>query len=56
MKVALSAGGLRLFFAVLGFLLAAAGVALDNRYLVWAAITVLAVALALRLYLRRQTP
>ena len=53
MKLALSGSGLRLFFALLGFILAAAGVALDNRYLVWAAISVLAVALALRLYLRR---
>ena len=44
----------RLFLAVLGFLLAGAGVALDNRYLVWAAMAVLAAALAVRLYLRRR--
>lgn len=44
---------LKLFLAVLGFLLAAAGVALDRQPLVRAAIGVLAVALALRLWLRR---
>lgn len=44
---------LKLFLALLGFLLAAAGVALDNQPLVWAAMVVLAVALALRLWLRR---
>jgi hypothetical protein len=44
----------RLFSAVLGFLLALAGVALDNRLLVWAAMVVLAVALGLRLWVRRQ--
>lgn len=49
-----SATAFRLYAAVLGFLLAGAGVALDNRYLVWAAMVVLAVALALRLYLRRR--
>lgn len=44
----------RLYFAILGFLLAAAAVALDNRYLVWAALSVLTVALVLRLYLSRK--
>lgn len=45
---------LRLFAAILGFLLAAAGVALDNRYLIWAAMAVLGTALVLRIYLRRR--
>ncbi len=45
---------LKIFSAVLGFLLATAGVALENRLLVWAAMVVLAVALGLRLWLRRQ--
>jgi hypothetical protein len=44
----------KLFFAALGFLLAAAGVTLDNRPLVWAALAALAVALGLRLWLRRR--
>jgi len=44
----------KLFLALLGFLLAVIGVALDHRPLVWAAISVLAAALALRLYLRRR--
>lgn len=44
---------LKIFSAVLGFLLAAAGMALENRLLVWAAMVVLAVALGLRLWLRR---
>ena len=44
----------RFFLAVLGFLLAIGGVALDNRPLVWAAMAVLAGALALRLWARRQ--
>jgi hypothetical protein len=43
---------LKLFLALLGFLLAAAGVALDSQPLVWAAMGVLTVALALRLWLR----
>jgi Flp pilus assembly protein TadB len=46
----------RLFSAVLGFLLALAGVVLDNRLLVWSAMAVLAVALGLRLWLRRRVP
>lgn len=46
----------RLFSAVLGFVLALTGVVLDNRLLVWAAMVVLAVALALRLWLRRREP
>jgi Flp pilus assembly protein TadB len=44
---------LKWFLAVLGFSLALAGVVLDNRPLVWAAMAVLAAALALRLYLKR---
>jgi Flp pilus assembly protein TadB len=44
----------RFFLAVLGFLLAVGGVALDNRPLVWTATAVLACALALRLWARRQ--
>ena len=44
----------KLFLAVLGFCLAAAGVALDNRLLVWAAMVVLATAMALRLWLNRR--
>lgn len=44
----------RIFSSLLGFLLALAGIALDNRPLVWAAMVVLAVALALRLHARRQ--
>ena len=44
----------RLFSAILGFLLALAGVVLNNRLLVWSAMAVLAVALALRLWLRRR--
>ncbi len=43
---------LKLFLAVLGFLLAAAGIGLDSQPLVWAAMAVLAVALALRFWLR----
>lgn len=49
-----SPAAFRLYFAILGFLLAAAAVALDNRYLVWAALSVLSVALILRLYLGRK--
>jgi membrane glycosyltransferase len=44
----------RLFSALLGFLLAVAGIAVDNRLLVWAAMVVLAVALALRLRARKR--
>jgi hypothetical protein len=44
----------KLFFAVLGFLLAATSVALDNRLIGWVAMSVLAVALALRLWLGRR--
>ena len=44
----------KLFLAVLGFLLAAAGIALESQPLVWAAMGVLAVALAFRLWLRRK--
>jgi hypothetical protein len=44
----------RLFSAILGFLLALAGIVLDNRLLVWSAMVVLAVALAMRLWLRRR--
>ena len=44
----------KLFLALLGFLLAAAGVALEIQPLVWAAMAVLAVALILRLWLKRK--
>lgn len=44
----------RLFTLVLGCLLALSGLALENRRLVWAAIAVLAAALALRLHARWQ--
>lgn len=47
---------LKLFLAVLGFVLAAAGIGLDSQPLVWAAMIVLAAALALRFWLRRQSP
>lgn len=49
-----SPAAFRLYFAILGFLLAAAAVALENRYLVWAALSVLSMALILRLYLGRK--
>ncbi len=44
----------RLFSALLGFILALAGVATENRLLVWASMVALAVALALRLWTRRR--
>ncbi|HXG44239.1 MAG TPA: hypothetical protein VNJ71_05695 [Gemmatimonadales bacterium] len=44
---------IKLFLAVLGFCLALAAVVLENRPLVWAAMAVLAAALAVRLYLKR---
>jgi Flp pilus assembly protein TadB len=44
----------KLFLALLGFLLAAVGVALENQPLVWVAMAVLAAALMLRLWLRRK--
>ena len=40
----------KLFLALLGFLLAVAGVALGNKPLVWAAMAVLAAALIVRLW------
>ena len=46
----------RLFSALLGFILALAGVATDNRMLTWAAMVALAVALAIRLWSRRKGP
>lgn len=45
---------LKVFLAVLGFLVAAVGVAIDQRLLVWAAMVFLAGSLALRLVLRRR--
>lgn len=45
---------LKLFLAILGFLLAALGVALDHRLLVWLAMSVLAAALAIRFWERRR--
>jgi hypothetical protein len=49
---------LKLFLAALGFTLAAAGMALDQRPLVWGAMAGLAGALAIRLWERRnrETP
>ena len=47
---------LRLFFALTGVSLAVAGVALDNRPLVWVSMCLLAVALGIRLWLKRQRP
>jgi len=44
---------LKLFLAALGFTLAAAGVALDQRPLVWGAMAGLGGALAIRLWERR---
>ncbi len=44
----------KLFLALLGFLLAAAGVALGIEPLVWTAMAVLAAALVLRLCLKRK--
>jgi hypothetical protein len=46
---------LKVFLAILGFLLAAAGLGLDYQPLVWAAMAVLATAMALRLWLRRSS-
>jgi hypothetical protein len=45
---------LKLFLSILGFLLAAVGVALDRRVLVSAALAALAAALAIRLWERRR--
>lgn len=44
----------KLFLALLGFFLAVAGVALENKPLVWAAMAVLAAALILRFWLKRK--
>ena len=44
----------KVFLALLGFLLAAVGVALENKPLIWAAMAVLAVALILRFWLKRK--
>jgi hypothetical protein len=46
----------RLFSALLGFMLALAGIVTENRMLVWAAMVALAVALAIRLWSRRRGP
>ncbi len=45
----------RIFVALLGFLLAVAGIYLDNRQLIWAAMALLGVTLALR-YWGKQRP
>jgi Flp pilus assembly protein TadB len=45
---------LKLFLAILGFSLAAGGIALNNQPLVWAAMGVLAAALGIRFWLRRR--
>lgn len=42
----------RIFSVVLGFILALAGIVLDNRPLIWAAMVVLSVTLALRYWSR----
>ena len=47
---------LRMVLAAVGFPLAAAGVLLDDTRLVWGAIGVLGLALALRLVARRSPP
>jgi hypothetical protein len=44
---------LKLFLALTGFSLAAAGMALDHRPLVWVAMSLLAVALGIRLWMNR---
>jgi membrane protein implicated in regulation of membrane protease activity len=44
----------KLFFAVLGFVLAAVGMAMEHRLIVYAAMVSLAVALALRLIVQRR--
>lgn len=44
----------KLYFALLGFCLTAAGIATDNRPLVWVAIALLSVALGLRFWLNRK--
>jgi hypothetical protein len=44
----------RIFSVVLGMCLALAGVLLDNRLLVWAAMVVLATALGLRWWQKRR--
>lgn len=45
---------LRIFVAFLGFLLALAGIYLDNRPLIWASMVVLSATLALRYWSRRK--
>jgi hypothetical protein len=44
----------RLYAALLGFVLTAFGIALDSRPVVWAAIAALAVALGIRLWLAKR--
>lgn len=44
----------RIGFALAGFVAALLGVALDDRRLAWAAIALLAIALVLRLILRKR--
>lgn len=46
---------LKLYFAILGFVLAAAGVLLDDRRVIWLAMGVLLLALILRLWLDRRS-
>ena len=45
---------LKLFFALTGLSLTVAGMALDNRPLVWVAMSLLAVALGIRLWSNRK--
>jgi hypothetical protein len=44
----------KLYFALLGFILTMVGVYLDNRPIIWAAIAVLVAAFAIRLWERRR--
>ncbi len=45
---------IRLYAALLGFVLTAVGIALDSRPVVWAAIAALGVALGIRLWLAKR--
>lgn len=45
---------LKLYFALLGFILTMVGIYLDNRYVIWAAIAVLISAFIIRLWERRR--
>jgi hypothetical protein len=45
---------LKLYFALLGFILTLVGLYLDNRQVIWAAIAVLIAAFIIRLWERRR--